>query len=654
MDVIDGYFTMLLDFGSDVFNGNDRWLEIGVRPGELNDPNVYTLLSPRQEVTPTPHAIYAQSSGGLQTSGDLVLKSDSGNVDVGGPNDPTILHIFGNRRMYSTSGGGGGLGILGVYPVDFEGASYGEPSEIEWDFGDGEKNKISVYYTSKYSNSSIAVVPNSGRFIVGALDKKTDLSVHGAVFVHPAPVGGGGVGILGVYPVDFNGASMWSGSSVGGIATGESQDMSFISGTHKVGIGKTDPQAALDVNGVIISSEKVLASAFASNSPLIFEAPSGTERMRIDDITGNVGIGTTSPGYKLHINGTTYLGGVAYIGTGQRIQSQSAGGARILGEQGNTAAKPAIGFYSTNGIDDGAGGNGIFRPLANTMAFATQSSERMRIEAGGNVGIGTAAPGAKLEVNGQVKITGGSPGDGKVLTSDASGLATWQTPAGGTDDDWAWSSGSGLTGDIYHTAKVGIGTTTPDKLLTVDAADGVAHNDYVARFQNRNSGSGQNYGVYIKAGSSSGSDQPLHIDNTSGKTVLSVDGQGNVGIGTLTIDPTVTGLGILTGHYGMYNHATIGDGTQIITYYGSYIAAPTISAGGYIGSKYAFVTEADAGDVGIGTTSPVRKLHVNDVMRLEPRGDFPADPADGDLCVKGNPNDRHIYCYLNGNWRQLD
>ena len=48
----------------------------------------------------------------------------------------------------------------------------------------------------------------------------------------------------------------------------------------------------------------------------------------------------------------------------------------------------------------------------------------------GNVGIGTTAPGAKLEVAGQVKITGGSPGANKVLTSDASGLATWQAPSG--------------------------------------------------------------------------------------------------------------------------------------------------------------------------------------------------------------------------------
>lgn len=44
----------------------------------------------------------------------------------------------------------------------------------------------------------------------------------------------------------------------------------------------------------------------------------------------------------------------------------------------------------------------------------------------GNVGIGVSYPGTALEVNGQVKINGGSPGAGKVLTSDATGTAAWQ------------------------------------------------------------------------------------------------------------------------------------------------------------------------------------------------------------------------------------
>lgn len=52
VDVIDGYFTTVLDFGSDNFNGDDRWLEIGVRPGDMDDPNVYTVLSPRQQLSP--------------------------------------------------------------------------------------------------------------------------------------------------------------------------------------------------------------------------------------------------------------------------------------------------------------------------------------------------------------------------------------------------------------------------------------------------------------------------------------------------------------------------------------------------------------------------------------------------------------------------
>lgn len=41
------------------------------------------------------------------------------------------------------------------------------------------------------------------------------------------------------------------------------------------------------------------------------------------------------------------------------------------------------------------------------------------------IGIGTPSPSARLEVNGQIKITGGGPGAGKVLISDATGLASW-------------------------------------------------------------------------------------------------------------------------------------------------------------------------------------------------------------------------------------
>ena len=45
-----------------------------------------------------------------------------------------------------------------------------------------------------------------------------------------------------------------------------------------------------------------------------------------------------------------------------------------------------------------------------------------------NVGIGTATPNAKLHVNGTLKVADGSQGAGKILTSDATGLASWQVP----------------------------------------------------------------------------------------------------------------------------------------------------------------------------------------------------------------------------------
>jgi hypothetical protein len=78
VDVIDGYFTVELDFSSSVFDGDARWLEIGVRPGELEDSNSYTPLLPRQQVTPTSYALYAETAGGLANSNFWNLTGNSG------------------------------------------------------------------------------------------------------------------------------------------------------------------------------------------------------------------------------------------------------------------------------------------------------------------------------------------------------------------------------------------------------------------------------------------------------------------------------------------------------------------------------------------------------------------------------------------------
>ena len=133
--------------------------------------------------------------------------------------------------------------------------------------------------------------------------------------------------------------------------------------------------------------------------------------------TGNVGIGTTSLSYPFEV---AKDGPVA---SGNWVNVASIR---------DSARNKGLGFGY-----DSSSQTGIITAFtssaASNLAFWTYDSsswgERVRITGAGNVGIGTAAPGAKLEVTGQIKITGGVPGANKVLTSDAAGLASWQAPS---------------------------------------------------------------------------------------------------------------------------------------------------------------------------------------------------------------------------------
>lgn len=78
------------------------------------------------------------------------------------------------------------------------------------------------------------------------------------------------------------------------------------------------------------------------------------------------------------------------------------------------------------------------------MIFSEAGSEKMRILTGGNVGIGTPTPSATLDLVGTFQYVDTNEGAGKVLTSDASGNATWQTP--GADTSIYTADGS-LTGN---------------------------------------------------------------------------------------------------------------------------------------------------------------------------------------------------------------
>src|SRR5208283_5578753 len=81
--VTNGLFTVLIDFGPGVWNGETNWLEIGV---ETNGASPFTTLAPRQQLTPAPYAIYAESVPAAGISGTLTngqLAHSAVTVDAG-------------------------------------------------------------------------------------------------------------------------------------------------------------------------------------------------------------------------------------------------------------------------------------------------------------------------------------------------------------------------------------------------------------------------------------------------------------------------------------------------------------------------------------------------------------------------------------------
>lgn len=117
---------------------------------------------------------------------------------------------------------------------------------------------------------------------------------------------------------------------------------------------------------------------------------------------------------------------------------------------------------------------------------------------------------------------------------------------------------------------------------------------------------------------------------------------------TVTIYPKFgSGETTIANHYNLLSTASIYPvGITITNWYGLYVKNPTGTT--YV-NKYAFVSEEDAGNVGIGIIAPARILHVKDVMRLEPRSSAPSSPSAGDLYF--NSSDNKLKCYDGTVWQ---
>jgi hypothetical protein len=130
----------------------------------------------------------------------------------------------------------------------------------------------------------------------------------------------------------------------------------------------------------------------------------------------------------------------------------SFGGNNIGGVDNSNTSQAGIYVRSSNAI-------GTTMKFATTNAYANGAQMRMTINPIGNVGIGTETPTAKLDIAGAIKITDGSQGANKVLTSDANGLASWANAPSAISTAW------GLQGNAGTTASNFIGTTDDQPLM---------------------------------------------------------------------------------------------------------------------------------------------------------------------------------------------
>ncbi len=151
---------------------------------------------------------------------------------------------------------------------------------------------------------------------------------------------------------------------------------------------------------------------------------------------GRVGIATASPKTAFDVRGEVLVGNVGLI------EASGADNSLAMGSAGPIT----LGTLSWDG------------------EAPNISTPRMTLLPSGNVGIGTITPAAKLEVIGQVKITGGSPGAGKILTSDGQGLASWEPLPVAEVSQWT-TSGANIH---FNSGNVGIGTSNPTKPLHVE------------------------------------------------------------------------------------------------------------------------------------------------------------------------------------------
>jgi len=280
----------------------------------------------------------------------------------------------------------------------------------------------------------------------------------------------------------------------------------------------------------------------------------GADDLMFIQATGNVGIGTTSPGANLDIQRTS-------SGIAQYVYNTGSNQAYINFANATTG-RYSQAFGTPGGLLVGVDSDEssvVWNGSNTALRFATNGTERMRITPGGSVGIGTTNPSRTLQI--------GSAGAGDIV---------------------------GIRGASYN--QVNIAHTSNQSwgmLLT-------------------NSNSASNNGYHY---STSGNDNSCAVVNvntdalhfgTDNAARMTIDHTGNVGIGTTSPANKLQIGSVGSSGYGA-NDLAIGDGTRVFS---TYLNSTSDAIEFYTNKKYGFLGSGGTGNVGIGTSSPASNLHV--------------------------------------------
>jgi hypothetical protein len=376
--------------------------------------------------------------------------------------------------------------------------------------------------------------------------------------------------------------------------TSGSNQYNALSGN--VGIGVSSPTSKLEVSGKTKTTTFQMTNGAANNYVLQSDASGNGSWVNVNTLTG-AGLTTN---YHPKWNGSSLINGILYddgnsigIGTTSLSTASTSYGSRLaLGglsgsEGGQLQLNHGTTATQTYFLDTY---NDYFRIATGTDAAPTDI--RMVISDLGNVGIGTSSPTEKLEVSGKTKTTTFQMTNGAtnsyVLQSDASGNGTWVNPTTFSNNNWTTS---GINQYSALTGNVGIGVTTPTSKLEVSGKT------KTTTFQLTN---GATNG-YILQSDASGNASWVAASSSANWTVSGSNQysalSGNIGIGTASPstklhvigDATLAGTVNLNSSWNLQTGSDFyleKSGTRYLTVYGT------------------------GGNIGIGTSAPNHKLDV--------------------------------------------